>query len=100
MQKLKRLKGVLRTWNKEVLGDVFKKAVQLKEAVQTCEIQLQIDNSEANQRALREVQKGHHQALCDEEKFLCQKAGLQWLKLGDKNTKFYHAYLKERRWQQ
>jgi hypothetical protein len=35
--------------------------------------------------------------LDDEESFLCQKSRIDWLQLGDRNSKFFHASFETRK---
>lgn len=44
---------------------------------------------EHNKKELRQVETW-------ENDLLCQKARMDWTKHGDRNTKFYHAFIKER----
>ncbi|GJS12272.1 RNA-directed DNA polymerase, eukaryota, reverse transcriptase zinc-binding domain protein [Tanacetum coccineum] len=43
------------------------------------------------------IMKEYSSALHDEENFLCQQAKFDWLKDGDRNSKFFHAILKARK---
>ncbi|GJT80129.1 hypothetical protein Tco_1054471 [Tanacetum coccineum] len=43
------------------------------------------------------VLKEYYEAVSDEEKFLYQQAKIDWLKDRDRNSKFFHVYLKSRR---
>ena len=39
----------------------------------------------------------YNEASIDEEKLLAQQAKIQWLSEGDKNTKFFHNFIKSRK---
>ncbi|GKD41134.1 RNA-directed DNA polymerase, eukaryota, reverse transcriptase zinc-binding domain protein [Tanacetum coccineum] len=42
------------------------------------------------------VMKDYHEAIQDEYSLLCQKAKVEWLKEGDRNTAYFHRTIKER----
>lgn len=51
----------------------------------------------ANREKLKIVEGELRKWLSEEEEFWKQKAGTKWLQDGDKNTKFFHSYVKGRR---
>ncbi|MQL86849.1 hypothetical protein Taro_019382 [Colocasia esculenta] len=53
--------------------------------------------SEANTIAMSEAQARLRQALLNDEKLWCQKARMEWLQNGDRNTAFYQAVVKNNR---
>ncbi|GJY98763.1 hypothetical protein Tco_0516193 [Tanacetum coccineum] len=42
------------------------------------------------------ILKEYHEAIQDENNLLCQKAKVEWLKEGDRNTTYFHKTIKER----
>ncbi|GJU17368.1 RNA-directed DNA polymerase, eukaryota, reverse transcriptase zinc-binding domain protein [Tanacetum coccineum] len=64
------------------------------------EIQTKIDVDPHNVDLRNEeamIHKEYCEAISDEEKFLFKHAKIDWLKDRNRNTKFFHAYLKSRR---
>lgn len=57
------------------------------------------DISISAQESLRRAQAKFRQSLIVEESFWKQKARVRWLDLGDKNTKFFHSVVKQKRLQ-
>lgn len=91
MLKLQRLKKRLKQWNWNVFGDVNVKVKVAQEELEQVQKQIQIlgeneSRSEMEQNAVSKFSK----ALEVQEKFYKEKAGNQWLQLGDRCTKFFH----------
>ncbi|GAA0175873.1 hypothetical protein LIER_28969 [Lithospermum erythrorhizon] len=95
--KLKRLKGVLRDWNKATFGNVFTMVEQAEEEVQDCEVAYEQSPIPELREALHKAKANHLKCLAIEEDFLSQQSGIKWLAEGDKNTGFYHNYIRKRR---
>ncbi|GAA0156478.1 hypothetical protein LIER_13970 [Lithospermum erythrorhizon] len=95
--KLKRLKGVLRDWNKATFGNVFTMVEQAEEEVQECEAAYEQSPVPELREALHKAKANHLKCLAIEEDFLSQQSGIKWLAEGDKNTGFYHNYIRKRR---
>jgi len=97
-EKLKRLKGDLKLWNRDVFGNIEtskKSIMQELEALDCQDCNSVLLESERLQRLglvsrLKEIDKKM-------ESFLCQKVRASWFKNGDSCTKFYHSYLRWRR---
>lgn len=84
-------------WSKETYGDFFKKIATMEDLIRVKEIQLEINPSKENREELRREEAELRKLQNIEEEYWKQKAGMQWFKDGDKNSKFFHAYVKGRR---
>lgn len=60
-------------------------------------IQLEICHSKENKLELNRVEVDLKRYLHLVEEYWKQKTGIRWFKDGDRNTKFFHSYVKERR---
>lgn len=95
--KLKRLKGVLREWNKTTVGNIFDKLLVAEQRLKDMECAFDTSGSDQDLIRLNHAQAEHLRALADEESFWKQRARVKWLHDGDRNTKFFHASTVEKR---
>ncbi|VFQ63978.1 unnamed protein product [Cuscuta campestris] len=96
-QKLKKLKNILKSWNKETFGNIFSKLTQAKDKSIEAEKEFLTNPSPSNRQALSLAQVELQNASLNEISFWKQKSHLNWLELGDRNSKFYQSYVKGRR---
>ncbi|PWA82932.1 reverse transcriptase domain, Reverse transcriptase zinc-binding domain protein [Artemisia annua] len=97
VKKLKALKYHMNGFNWKI-GNVFENVVKWREKLKV--IQSQVDKQPHNAQLKKEeadTLKEYNNAVMDEENFLLQQAKIEWLSEGDKNTKFFHSVLKQKR---
>uniref|UniRef100_A0A2N9I4S0 Reverse transcriptase zinc-binding domain-containing protein n=1 Tax=Fagus sylvatica TaxID=28930 RepID=A0A2N9I4S0_FAGSY len=93
-QKIKECRVRLLQWNR-TRGSGRTKSIQDKRAMlQQCEENMDIDQNRETANLLR---KELNALLEEEEAYWQQRSRVGWLKEGDKNTKFFHAYANQRR---
>ncbi|CAH9124930.1 unnamed protein product [Cuscuta epithymum] len=95
--KLQTLKKALRTWNKEVFGNIFDDIRKAEEEVQKAEMAYQQQSSEANREDWSYKKSLLLSKYNMERKFWKQKAHIAWLKDGDSNSHYFHSLVKIRR---
>ncbi|VFQ83140.1 unnamed protein product [Cuscuta campestris] len=96
-QKFKRLKVVLKAWNKESFGNIFSNLSQAEEKAKTAENIFSSDPTSANRQSLYKAHAELQYANINELSYLKQKSHLNWMELGDRNSKFFQSYVKGRR---
>lgn len=96
-QKLKRLKRILIQWSRNTFWNFFQKIATLEDVLRMKEAQLEINPSEENRRELQNMEATLRHYYKVGEEYWKQKAGMQWFRDGDRNTKFVHSYVKGRR---
>ncbi|GAA0164582.1 hypothetical protein LIER_20178 [Lithospermum erythrorhizon] len=94
--KLKSLKQELKSWNKEVFGNVVTLVETAEEEVLLCENQYELSGTEKDKAALLSAKEKHLASLAIEEDFLAQKSGIKWMKEGDKSTSYFHSVIKKK----
>ncbi|MQL95705.1 hypothetical protein Taro_028372 [Colocasia esculenta] len=95
--KLKKLKSALKSWNADVFGNINDNLQAAYEEVSAAEVSFDSSPTIYNRESLNRANAHLKYAQRCEEMFWSQKACLQWLDDGDKNTKFFHAIVQSNR---
>ncbi|XP_042942794.1 uncharacterized protein LOC122276978 [Carya illinoinensis] len=93
-RKLKKLKQVLKKWNKEVFGKVEVDLKVIEEELLELENNVQQNYIQEMEVELLRCKQKHIQYLHREEIMGCQKSRVKWICEGDDNTAFFHASLR------
>ncbi|KAG5632942.1 hypothetical protein H5410_004659 [Solanum commersonii] len=95
--KIKRVKLALVQWSRTTFGNIFQHVATLEDLIRAKEVQLEINASEENRTTLKKFEADLKKYLHIEEEYWKQKASMRWFKDGDRNTKFFHAFVNRRR---
>ena len=96
-RKLKRVKAALKAFNFHSFAKLHDRVVDAKENLKQAQLAL-LNNPYDTLLVENEKKclKAFHDLAYAEEGFLKQKSRIQWLKLGDQNTSFFHKAIKSR----
>lgn len=94
-EKLMHVRRIIRKWNWETFGNVCNKVYDLQERVSQLEHQLHCGWSENIHVEWEKVKAELIQAESWDCELLCEKARLDWAKEGDRNSKYFHAVIKD-----
>ncbi|GLT29391.1 hypothetical protein SLA2020_042630 [Shorea laevis] len=84
-------------WNKTVFGNIFCRKRLLQARLAGIQNSPHYHHSHFLQSLEVDLLGEYHRVLHVEELFWCQKSRIEWITLGDRNTKFYHASTNIRR---
>ncbi|XP_027090440.2 uncharacterized protein [Coffea arabica] len=96
-EKLRVVKQALRAWSKTEFGDIFVAVRQAEKAVMEAEEDYDHHPSDAKWVRLQEARARLRNNLTIEEGFWKQKARVKWAVEGDKNSKYFHDIVAEKR---
>ncbi|GLT55434.1 hypothetical protein SLA2020_285550 [Shorea laevis] len=97
-QKLKQLKGILKSWNKEVFGDVETQFEKVAAQVEQMDLKSEFDELtdwEVNSR--KEGFQEMWDIMRKREALWKQKSRSNWIRFGDENTSYFHRMANGRR---
>lgn len=94
--KLKRLKGHLRWWNKDIFGNIFEAIARAETMVRNAEGVCENDPSPANWSNLDCYKAELARVTAMEWEFWKQKASCNWMADGERNSKLFHNMVKKK----
>ncbi|XP_073159086.1 uncharacterized protein [Henckelia pumila] len=94
--KLKRLKGHLKWWNRDVFGNLFDKIAEAERSVRLAEASCDADPSEHSWTLLSRYNEELSRVTAMEADFWKQKAACNCLEDGERNTKLFHNMVKKK----
>ncbi|KAH0699011.1 hypothetical protein KY284_013226 [Solanum tuberosum] len=95
--KLRRVKKALTEWSRDTFGNIFQEIITFEEVIKVHEAQFELFPTTRNRERLHKAKAELKKQLNREEEFWKQKAGMEWFKEGERNTKFFHTVVKGRR---
>ncbi|KAG8382448.1 hypothetical protein BUALT_Bualt05G0078300 [Buddleja alternifolia] len=96
-QKLFRLEGCLKSWNKDVFGNIFSAKSKAESDVKRSRALFDSSPSEVHLIELKRCNAALNQILAMEEDFWKQKSAGKWFVNGEWNTEFFHSIVKKKR---
>ncbi|XP_042004656.1 uncharacterized protein LOC121753430 [Salvia splendens] len=95
--KLVRSKKALKAWNKETFGSIDANLKRMEEEIAKAQANFEADPSPQNRTEINKNIAEYILLHKMEEDFWRQKAALRWLAEGDRNSRFYQSWVKQKR---
>ncbi|CAM8911363.1 unnamed protein product [Rhodiola kirilowii] len=92
--RLKKCSQFLKKWNSDHYGNIQKRIEKLKGELETVRVG---DRTETNAAREQEITNELDDWLLKEEMMWKQRARVEWIKYGDRNTAYFHARASQRR---
>ncbi|KAL4311375.1 hypothetical protein GQ457_01G022070 [Hibiscus cannabinus] len=96
-EKLVEVQTRIAVWNKEIFGHIGQRKKRHQAQIRGNDLILEYRHSNYLSNLAANLRIELDEGLNQEESFWRQKACAKWIVDGDRNTKFYHASIKERR---
>ncbi|XP_042000001.1 uncharacterized protein LOC121749501 [Salvia splendens] len=95
--KLTWVKKMLKRWNIEVFGNIHANLKTCEENIAVAQSEFEENSSARNRMEINKQIAEYILLLKMEEDFWRLKAALRWLEEGDKNTRFYQSWVKQKK---
>ncbi|XP_042016353.1 uncharacterized protein LOC121764387 [Salvia splendens] len=95
--KLIRTKKFLKVWNREVFGNIIQNLKDAEQAVLEAQILYDTDPTPAHRAEFSRVSAELIITAKMEEEFWRQKAAIRWAADGERNSKFFHGWVRQKR---
>ncbi|XP_071927080.1 uncharacterized protein [Coffea arabica] len=95
--RLRNVKNTLKQWSRTTFGDIFEGACSAECVVAEAETEYDLDQTEQRRSELHHARARLRRAFVVEEGFWKQKAQVKWLLDEDRNTKYFHSLVTEKR---
>jgi hypothetical protein len=92
--RLKRISGSMQSWSHNVFGSVRKEIKRLRDQLAQARVAA---NNSGDLQEVRAVERELHEIYEREEIMYRQRSRLEWLKAGDKNTRYFQNRASHRR---
>jgi chaperonin cofactor prefoldin len=98
-QRLKNFKHTLKSWNKSTFGNILLRKKEIESQLEELQRTFIAGSRTQNLAKEEEKLKQEIEACREQEEILWrQKSRVQWLKEGERNTKFFHRAMTHRRY--
>lgn len=91
------MKAAWSKWSKDTYGDIFKQLAIREDIVRVKEMLFEDEPTMENRIVLKNAQAELKMYLSLEEHYWKQKAGMTWFTEEDRNTRFFHNHVNEKR---
>ncbi|XP_042051525.1 uncharacterized protein LOC121796811 [Salvia splendens] len=95
--KLIRTKKLLKVWNREVFGNIIQNLKDAEQAVLEAQILYDSDPTPAHRAEFSRVSAELIITAKMEEEFWRQKVAIRWAADGERNSKFFHGWVRQKR---